>query len=282
LIRRWCLLSLVLLLQACSAVKLGYHQLPTIGYWWLDAHLSFTDSQTGEVRQALSQLHSWHRQQELPVYASWLGALAAQSSNTLTEQETCKVWDDAQRLLDRTVRESIRQAAPLALQLGPQQLQHLARHWERKNEEWEDEWLRGSPKARLERRFERAVDRYADFYGPLTRAQETLVRQQLQQSVWTPEWGRRDRQRRQQDLLSTLQRFQQGERSPAQAEAALLGVWQRWVQPPQLQDQQVMTDLTRQACRQLAELHNTTSPEQRQRAARRLRAYERDLRELAP
>lgn len=82
MIRRWCLLSLVLLLQACSAVKLGYHQLPTIGYWWLDAHLSFTDSQTGEVRQALSQLHSWHRQQELPVYASWLGALAAQSSNT--------------------------------------------------------------------------------------------------------------------------------------------------------------------------------------------------------
>ena len=280
MILRLGLLGLVLLLQACSAVKLGYNQLPTIAYWWLDAHLSFTDTQTSEVKQTLAQLHSWHRQQELPVYATWLGAVATQSSHALTEQDACRLWDDAQRMVDRTMRETIRQAAPIALQLSPQQLQHLARHWERKNEDWEDEWLRGSAKARLERRVDRALDRYADFYGPLTRAQETLVRQQLQQSVWTPEWGRHDRQRRQQDLLATLQRLQQGERSPAQAEAALLGVWQRWMTPPQAQDQQVMADLTRQACRQLADLHNTASPEQRQRAARRLRAYERDLREL--
>lgn len=282
MIRRFWLLGLILLLQGCSAVKLGYNQLPTIAYWWLDAHLSFSDAQTPEVRQRLEQLHQWHRQQELPVYAAWLGTVTSQSSGALSEQESCKLWDDAQRLLERTVRETIRQAAPMTLQLGPQQLQHLARHWDRKNEEWEDEWLRGSAKTRLERRVERAIDRYADFYGPLTRTQETLIRQQLQQSAWTPEWGRRDRQRRQQDLMSTLQRLQQGERSPAQAETALLGVWQRWLQPPQAQDQQIITDLTRQACRQLAELHNTTSPEQRQRAARRLRAYERDLRELAP
>ena len=39
--------------------------------------------------------------------------------------------------------------------------------------------------------------------------------------------------------------------------------------------------LVQQACQSLAELHNSASAEQRQRAARRLRAYEQDLRELA-
>jgi hypothetical protein len=38
--------------------------------------------------------------------------------------------------------------------------------------------------------------------------------------------------------------------------------------------------MTQQACDNLAQLHNTTSPEQRQRATRRLRAYEQDIREL--
>jgi hypothetical protein len=38
--------------------------------------------------------------------------------------------------------------------------------------------------------------------------------------------------------------------------------------------------MTQQACDNLAQLHNTTTPEQRQRASRRLRAYERDLRDL--
>lgn len=274
------LLAFVLLLPGCSAIKIGYNQLPTLSYWWLDAQLSFTDPQTRSVRQSLGQLHAWHRREELPDYASLLGTLASQSSGTITEQEVCKVWDDTQRLLERTLREAVRQAAPIALQLGPTQLQHMARHWERKNEEWEDMWLRGSPKARLDRRLDRAVERYSEFYGALTGPQEALVRQQLQQSIWTPEWGRRDRQRRQQDLLATLQRLQQADQTPAQAEAALLGVWQRWTHPAATPDPHLTASMTRQACRHLAELHNTTSPEQRQRAARRLRAYEQDLREL--
>ncbi|MFY7872549.1 MAG: DUF6279 family lipoprotein [Limnohabitans sp.] len=280
--RRLGLLLAVLLLQGCSAIKLGYNQLPTLSYWWLDGQLSFSDAQAEPVRNALKNLHDWHRRSELRSYAALLDSLAQQSQSTLSDQQVCSVWDDVQGRLDRTLREAVRQAAPVAVQLGPRQLQHLARHWERKNEEWEDQWLQGDPQLRLERRVERAVDRYADFYGPLTGAQQTLVREQLQQSAWTAEWGRRDRKRRQQDLLATLQSLQRTRPAAAEAEAALLGVWQRWTRPPAAEDQQVMSRLTRQACSHLAQLHATTTAEQRQRAMRRLRAYERDLRELSP
>lgn len=280
--RRLGLLALVLLLQACSAVKLGYNQLPTLGYWWLDGQLNFSDGQSESAQRALRQLHDWHRRQELPAYADWLERVARLSTAQVTEQQMCQLLDEVQERLDRSLREAVRQAAPVALQLGPRQLQHLARQWERKNESWEEEWLPADLQERLERRVRRTTERYADFYGPLTAAQQSLVREQLQQSAWNPEWGRRDRKRRQQDLLATLQALQHSRASVADAEAALLGVWQRWRQPPGADDQALVNRLTRQACSNLAQLHNSTSPEQRQRAQRRLRAYERDLRELAP
>lgn len=280
--RRLALLGLVLLLQACSAIKLGYNQLPTLGYWLLDGQLNFNERQTEATRSALQQVHEWHRREELPAYADLLERLGRLGGTNVTEQQICQVFDEVQDRLERTMREAIRQAAPVALQLGPRQLQHLARQWERKNEEWEEEWLPADRQERLERRVKRTTDRYADFYGPLSTAQQSLVREQLQRSAWNPEWGRRDRKRRQQDLLATLQALQHTRATAAEAEAALQGVWQRWRQPPGAEDQALVNRLTRQACSNLAELHNSTTPEQRQRAQRRLRAYERDLRELAP
>jgi len=168
----------------------------------------------------------------------------------------------------------------VAMALGPRQLSHLARHWERQNEEWEKEWLLGDAEARMERRLDKALSRYNSFYGELNTAQIALIKTQLTQSPWTAEWGRRDRQRRQQDLLSTLQRITQSNMTQAQAEAQLWGVWQRWLQPPDAGQRAVVQSLSQRACDNLAQLHNTATAEQRVRVARRLRAYERDILEL--
>jgi hypothetical protein len=108
-----------------------------------------------------------------------------------------------------------------------------------------------------------------------------MVKAQLQQSVWTPEWGQRDRLRRQQDLLSALQRASQSNSSALpQVEADLWAVWQRVLVPPDPAGKAMVQKMVQQGCENLAQLHNSTSPEQRLRAARRLRAYEQDLRDL--
>jgi hypothetical protein len=156
----------------------------------------------------------------------------------------------------------------------------MARQWESKNEEWEKDWLRGDEQARMERRVERVVNRYKDFYGGLNAEQNALIKAQLAQSPWTAEWGRQDRQRRQKDLLATLQRVSQGQMPVAQVENELWNVWQRWLKPPDAAGAALMQAMSQQACNNLTQLHNTTSAEQRQRAVRRIRAYERDLRDL--
>lgn len=278
--KRGFMLCLFVLLQGCSAVKLGYNQMPALSYWWLDGQLSFKGEQSDQAKEALQQLQQWHREQELPRYAELLQKLQEMGTRDVDAQQVCALWAQVDDGLNRLMAQSIRLAAPIALQLQRRQLHHLARHWEEKNEDWEKDWLSGSPQQRLEKRLDRAVARYSDFYGRLNDAQTELLRAQLQKSVWTAEWGRQERLRRQQSLLSALQRLQQGKYSTPEAEAILQGVWKQWLAPASGADRQLYTQFVNQSCQHLAELHNSTTTEQRQRAARRLRAYEKDLREL--
>lgn len=270
----------LLLLSACSAIKLGYQQLPTLSFWWLDSTVSFSSAQSTAAKEAIDKLYQWHRREELPAYGELLQRISQMSAGPVQAEQVCAVAADVQARLDVLMRQAVVQAAPVALALGPRQLSHMARHWENKNEEWEKEWLQGDAQARLERRLDKAVNRFNSFYGDLNPTQISMVKAQLAQSPWTAEWGRRDRQRRQQDLLSTLQRIAQSGMPTAQAEALLWGVWQRWLQPADPAQRAVLNNLSQRACDNLAQLHNTTTPEQRVRVARRLRAYERDIQDL--
>ena len=66
--KRWLLVIWVLsCLQGCSSLKLGYQQLPTLGYWWLDSAVSFSDSQSLRTKDALQNTYRWHRYQDRAV-----------------------------------------------------------------------------------------------------------------------------------------------------------------------------------------------------------------------
>ena len=280
MIRIFFTLLALLLLQACSTIKLGYLQLPNLSYWWLDRTVSFSGLQSDEAKGAIDRVYQWHRQEALPDYAKLLQRTTQLSAGTVQSDQLCQVVNEAQTQLDVLMRQAVVHAAPVAMVLGPKQLSHMAKHWERKNEAWEKEWLQGDSAARLARRVDKALDRYTSFYGELRSEQIELITNQLAQSPWRAEWGRRDRQRRQQDLLSALQRIQQNNLSRTQAETQLWGVWQRWLQPPDAEQRNVIQGLAQRTCDNLAQLHNTTTPEQRSRLAKRLQAYERDMLDL--
>ena len=278
--RKWWLALSLVLLQGCSAIKLGYQQLPTLSFWWLDSAVDFDDAQAVATKDVLSRLHNWHRKTELVSYADWLGRSAQVSQGDVTGAQVCQAWTEVQSGMTRLMKQTLSLAIPVTQQLWPRQINHLALHFDEKNEDWEKEWLQGSTSERLQRRLDKMLARYSDFYGELAPSQVAMVRQHLEQSAWSPEWGRQDRQRRQQDLLASLQQISQSQMTPAQAESLLAGVWQRWLLSNDAAGKEVMQSMARNACNNLAQLHNATSPEQRQRATRRIKAYERDLRAL--
>ena len=189
---RGLLLLLLALLQACSAVQIGYRQAPNLGYWWLDSQFNLSSEQADPVREALQQLQRWHREQELARYADLLAQVQTLSAREVDAGQVCKVWTQVNDGLQRLAGQSVRQLAPLALQLQPKQLRHLARHWDKANADWNREWLEGSASQRLARRLDKAAARYSDFYGSLSEKQMGLLRAQLQASAWNPAWGQQD------------------------------------------------------------------------------------------
>ncbi len=270
---------LLVLLAGCSAVQTGYNNAPTLLYWWLDGYIDFEDAQARPVRESLDALHAWHRRQELPAYAEWLGRLQQQAGATVTPEQVCSHLAQVRVHLQHLGEQSADGLARLAPSVQPEQLRHLARQFEKHNQKWREEWLDGSPAELLERRLERTVERYEDFYGSLSEAQKTLLRQRLTASSFDARLAWAERLRRQQDMLQVLQEHRNGER-PAHVKAEMLALVQRSLTPPEPAARAQFERMLQEGCQSIAALHNSASEAQRRRLGEKLRGYEADLQAL--
>ena len=274
-------LTLALVLSACSALKLGYGALPDLAYWWLDGYLGLSDGQRVEVRGELARLHAWHRQQELPLLADLLGRIEQLAPGEITPQQACDVVTDVRTRL-AALGDRIEPAATnVAVSHTARQLRHLERKFRDNNETFRKEMVDPPPPERQEKRYERVLERAESIYGRLDDAQRAGLRQALAQSAYDPARILADRERRQQDLLRTLQRVSTATLDPAQVRAQLHGWRERAEHAPDAAYRAWQEGLVQEGCRIFAGLHQGTTPAQRDQAVRRLRAYQRDLRELA-
>lgn len=273
------LLVLLLLLGGCSAMQTGYNNAPSLLYWWLDGYVDFNPAQADPVRDSLVSLQAWHRREELPAYADLLQRLQQESAQNVTPQQVCKPLDQARGHLQRLGAQGAMAFAAVVPTLQPEQLRHLARQLEKHDQKWREEWLDGTAEERLQRRFKRTVDRYEDLYGRLNESQRRYLRQRLTEVGFDARIVWAERLRRQQDLLRVLQEHRNGDR-PAHVEAELLAWVQRSFEPPDPATRAYLQRLFEQGCQTLAELHSSSSPEQRRRVAGKLQGYENDLRAL--
>lgn len=267
-------------LAACSAVKLGYNNLPELAYWWLDGYVDFDGAQTPKVRNELSGLLAWHRQNELPQIATLIRKAEALAPQDVTPAQACAFTEDIRaRLLAVTTRAEM-PGAELAVSLGDAQLQTLERKYAKVNAEYASDWLKRSSAGQQDKRYEQFLDRNEDFYGRLDSTQRALLRQQVAQSVFDVRRVDAERRKRQQEALALLRRFA-AERTPAADARPLLHAYiQRVSEPPAGPWRDYQQAVLEEGCRNVSALHNATTPAQRQKAVERLRAYGADVRDL--
>lgn len=268
-------------LGACSAVRLAYNNLPEVSYWWLDGYLDFDGSQTPKVRDELAQLQAWHRQNELPRVASLLQEAQAMAPGDVTAEQACRMADQIRERVLAVAERAETAGTELALSLGEAQLLQLERKYAKVNAEYRKKWLDRSAAEVQEKRYEKYLDRLEDFYGRLTPEQRDLVRRQVAQSGFDPRVIDAGRRKGQQQTLEMLRRLNAGRPSAAEARAAIHAWVMRVAAPPPGPGRDQQQALLQEGCRNLAALHNTTSVSQRERAVRRLQAYEDDVRQLA-
>ena len=272
------------ILTGCSAVRLGYNNLPDIASWWLDSYIDFSDTQGPQAKAALQKLQTWHRKEELPAIAELLVQAQTLAPQNITPEQACKIWEAAQVRIESFVQESSRLAAPVVSQLSAKQLKHLEKEWASRNEDWKKQWVQGTPDSRIKKRLDLAAERFNSFYGDLNLEQRQVLKQQFLQSTWSPEASYQRRLKRQQEQLIALQAMSSEITKPAmplpQVEKALQSLILQSVRPKDAAELSKQLQLEQQACQNLAQLHNTMSPAQRLKAQRKLKDYETDVREL--
>jgi hypothetical protein len=158
---------------------------------------------------------------------------------------------------------------------------HLERKYQKVNADFQKEWIRPAPAEQVEKRFDQFVERSEMIYGKLEEPQRAVVRAQLQQSAFDAKRVLAERQRRQRDLLQTLRKLAGQPVGIAEARSLMRAYLDRVREPPDAAARQYVQSLIDEGCRSFSALHNSMGAAQREVAIRRLRAYQRDLQELA-
>ncbi len=291
MLSRFLLIGTVVLLQACSAIKLAYNNAPEFGFWWLDAYADFSDTQSPAVRAELARLLQWHRSEELPKIAELLQKTKRLATSDVLTAAVCDLFAETRERFNAVTNQAEKATASLAMSMTSAQIVHLEGKLAKNNKEWRNDWLQLSGKELFEKRLKANVERAQEFYGTLEERQLTALRAALEASSYDAQVSYTERLRRQQDLLQTLRQTTGAglgsgstvaltSRSPAEGLAALRGYLERANKSPNPVYRTYSDKLITESCANFTALHNSTTPEQRERAVRRLAAYERDAREL--
>ncbi|NBY72311.1 MAG: hypothetical protein EBQ69_10160 [Betaproteobacteria bacterium] len=271
----------LLMLTGCSTIQVAYNQAPTLSYWWLDGYFDFSKPQTVVVKSGLAKLQAWHRQQELPIYADLLARLQKVAEGPITPQQACDLSEQIQAAAKRLLEQSADALADWAPSLQPEQLSTLAKEFENDNRKWRKQWLDGSAGDLAKLRLKKTVDRFEDFYGRLEEPQLKVLRQSISTSPFDPRLAWIERQRRQQDMLTTLGEHAGNTNRASHVKTEMLALLVRSQESPDPVYKARVELWQAHACRTLADIHNSTSAEQRQTLVANLNKYEQDARILA-
>ena len=283
LIRIISVLAFASALQACSAVKIAYNQAPTLAYLYLDGYMDFNDVQSTQVKAELTKMQAWHRQTQLPAYVDLLQKVQQKMPQDITTSQACDVFADVrQKALAMT--DYVEPAAlSLAATFTQTQLDAMQRKFAKGNTTWREDYLEGNARDIFEKRQKSALKRSEMLYGSVTDKQRGLIALQIEKSQFKAALNYAERQRRQKDILQTLGKVIATPASPqdvANLQKDMRSLLERSVTSPDAAYRSYLEVVTQEGCASFAELHNTTSPEQRKKAVEVLAAYEQDFKIL--
>lgn len=273
---------LLSLLASCSAIKFGYDSAPTFTYWWLDSYVDFNSTQSPAVRNSLTELHAWHRMNALPAYADTLRKMQQLAPHDVTPAQLCGLWTEVHAHMEQLGVAAASGISAFTPTLQPEQLRHLALQFEKRNRKWRAEWLDVTPDKLRQRRLKLVEDQAEMIYDRLDETQLAILRGSIERSSFDAQLIYREIQRRQQDILQTLN--EHSALDPARTthvQAEVLALLERLRRSPDPVYRAHQEKMTLEGCTTLAALHNSTSPAQRANALQNLQDYEADVRALA-
>ena len=271
---------LAVLLGGCTAVRLGYNNGPQLAWWWLDSYVDFTREQAPLAREAVDRWFEWHRPSQLPEYAAFLVTVQQAVMAPTTAAEVCR-WQDAVRdKLEPAIDRALVHAADVLPLLGEAQWRHIEQRYAKGMDEAREAFLQPDPAARLAQSIKRARERPEQLYGRLDEAQLRVINAGVAASPFDAPLWLAERQRRHRDTMATLRRLSSDKADRDQRLAALRALTERMGRSSNPEYRTYQLKLTDYNCKLAAQVHNATTPAQRQRARDKLKGWEDDMRAL--
>jgi hypothetical protein len=271
-----------LLLQGCSAVRLGYGNADSLARWWIDQYIDMSPEQDALVRERLARYLAWHRKTQLPDYASVL----RQGQKFVAGQPAT---GDALALTDAIVRRGrtlAEQATPdiaeFLATLTPAQIDRMAARLTEKNADYAKEaQLADGEGGQRKARYKRLLERAEYWFDDLNDAQKAALRRLIDNQPSGSQFLYEERLRRQREWLE-LARLVQRERPPRERVVQLLRDYAARFDLPTDPARLAQAMALRRAAAELAvAVHAMTTPAQRAHAMHKLSELIRDFTELS-
>lgn len=275
------IIGVLLLLTGCNALRLAYNNGPLVTWWWLDGYLDIGSEQAPRAKAAIDAWFEANRGAQLPEIASLLAVAGNEVLEPTTPGQVCRWQRVLRERVDPAVQRALQQAADIVPGLGEAQWRHLEDSFAKKNADMRREFLQPEPAVRLKASIERVVDRAETFYGRLGEPQRRIITAGVSASPFDAQAWLAERERRQRETLQTLRRLTAERADRDRIIAALRVLVDRVERSADPAYRSYQEHLTEYNCAFGAQLHNATTPAQRQAARERLQGWADDLRALS-
>jgi hypothetical protein len=267
-------------LSGCVALRVAYNNGPQLAWWRLDGYLDFNREQTPAAKQAIDRFFDWHRSTQLGSYAAFLGTAQQAVLEPTTPAAVCRYSEQVRGKLDGAIDKAIVHGAELLPGLGERQFKALEARYAKGNEEMRSDFLQPDPADRLRKSFDRALERAEQLYGRLDEAQKSVIKAGVAASPFDPQAWLAERLRRQRDVVQTLRKLNADKADLDTRIAAMRTLNDRVEHSPDPAYRAYELKLVDYNCAFAAQVHNATTPAQRQKARDNLKGWEEDLRAL--
>lgn len=280
--RRLALLGVVLLVAACSSLKLGYNHADTLLLYSLDSYLSLDDQQERLAGERVRELLQWHRATQLAGYTQLLADAQRALAGHVRADEVIGLQRQVYARLALISDHAAPDLAALARTLTAAQIDHLAGKLARETSKARRELVRFAGAADpLANRMRRYSERIEWWFGSINPEQAQILRAELAARPDGEAWWMDERERRHAELVALLQWVHDERPAAAEAASRIRAYFAQLDAPADAARRAALAEYRRANAELIARLVNAATPSQREALAKKLRGYAEDLTALA-
>lgn len=276
----WLLAALagLLLLTGCSMVRLSYSQADTLAAWMADDYFDIDSRQKDEFLSRFERLYEWHRYEQLPEYAVFLGAAKNRLQSGLKRDDIIWFMEGLKTRYRLIASRGAGDAAEMLATLTPAQINALQRQWAKVNRKFIREYKLGeTPQEQQRAQAKRMLSRIEDWAGSLSHDQEQKITALCDKLPLTDRLRHEDRLRRQREFLRLLElRGNPGEFTPRLRHWLL-----NWEEGRSPEYERLYAPWLEKRVQFMIDVYGLLTPPQRAHVQHRLQGYIEDFRKLS-